>query len=447
MNRKWPLSAVVGALALSLVVTLAQPKVFNFVTIAGNGVPGSTDGTNNQIRFNSPNGIALGTDGSIYVADSANYTYRQIKRYGTDWVSTTIAGTPGVAGTADGTNGQALFQDARAVAVGPNGTLFVTDDYTVRTLTPVGTNWVTQTIAGTPGSSGNADGTNNDIQFFDAFGIAVDKSGAVYVADPAYYIVRRLTQVGTNWVSSTIGAPLNYGLVDGTNGTARFLGPFRLALDGAGSLYVADHMDVGNSSGYVFLREITQQGTNSVVTTLGIVPYDSTDQYQEFDVATLSGMAVAENGDIYFTSGVNSTVRELPAHAEETTIGGLGGDHGFADGTNALARFYAPADIAVDADGKLYVADDGNNAIRLGIPLAFTPPAPTLSGVGQTNGEVAFRWTAVPGLYYQVQYSTDLTSTNWTDLGSSTPATNQFMMSVDATGVDGQRFYRVVLLP
>jgi hypothetical protein len=123
---------------------------------------------------------------------------------GTNWVVSTIAGQLGLPGSADGTNSAAQFNGPTALAVGTGGNLYVVDTYnsTIRKLTPVGTNWVVNTIGGLAGSSGANDGTSSTARFAYPQGVAVDNNGSVYVADTANATVRQ----GVPYVAAQITA-------------------------------------------------------------------------------------------------------------------------------------------------------------------------------------------------------------------------------------------------
>src|SRR5208283_1374677 len=108
--------------------------------------------------------------------------------------TTTIAGTAGSQGSADGTNSNAQFNSPHGIAVDSAGNVYVADygNDTLRKITPSGMNWVTTTIAGTVGIRGSADGTNSAAQFFDPEGIAVDSSDNLYVADTFNNTIRKI---------------------------------------------------------------------------------------------------------------------------------------------------------------------------------------------------------------------------------------------------------------
>ena len=101
---------------------------------------------------------------------------------------TTSAG--GVQGSADGTGADARFSYPEGVAVDGDGNLYVTDNHTIRKITPAG---VVTTLAGTAESSGSADGTGADARFSYPVGVAVDGDGNLYVTDRQNHTIRKIT--------------------------------------------------------------------------------------------------------------------------------------------------------------------------------------------------------------------------------------------------------------
>ncbi|HWY75179.1 MAG TPA: hypothetical protein VN281_06160, partial [Verrucomicrobiae bacterium] len=205
------------------------------------------DGTNDSARFFNPCSITVDANGKLYVADSTNHTIRQVTQSGTNWIVTTIAGLAGTSGRVDGTNSNARFNTPQGIAVSRSGNIYVSDSLndTIRELALTGTNWVVTTIAGLAGSSGGTDGTNSSARFTQPFGIAIDATENLFVADSASDTLRKLTRVGTNWIVSTIGGVAQiYGSADGTGSDARFFLPSGMAVDPAGGLFIMD----GNNS-------------------------------------------------------------------------------------------------------------------------------------------------------------------------------------------------------
>jgi sugar lactone lactonase YvrE len=145
----------------------------------------STDGTNGVAGFNYPYDVTQNGAGNLFVADAANEIIRKLTPSGSDWIVTTIAGQTGSYGGADGTNLDAQFNFPSAVKADNAGNVYVSDTFndTIRKLTPDGTNWIVTTIGGSAGSYGLADGTNDVAAFGTPQGVAVDSDGNVYVGD------------------------------------------------------------------------------------------------------------------------------------------------------------------------------------------------------------------------------------------------------------------------
>jgi hypothetical protein len=423
-------------------------------TIAGVGGSyyGSTDSTNGaSVRFDYPYDVAVDAQANVFVADQGNNTIRKLTQVGSNWMSSTIAGLAGSQGSADGTNSDVRFFRPSGVSVAGTGGVYVVDgSSTIRKLTPIGTNWVSSTIAGQAGSVGSADGTNSDARFNYPRGVAVDSAGNVYVADTGNTTIRRLTVMGTNWVSSTVAGRVGEsGSVDGTNSDVYFSNPIGVAADSAGNLYVTDQNTI---------RKLTRVGTNWVSSTIAgqAGSWGSADGTNS-DVRFYgpNGVAVDGAGNVYVAD--ISTIRKLTPLGRDwvsSTIGGLAGSVGPFDGTNSDARFGVPGPytdgstgVAVDSAGNVYVADPDNNTIREGVPLVVPPSAPVFESVKESNGLITFTWSASAGRAYQLQYSSDLSPTDWLSLGNTITATNRTMSSSDILGADRQRFYRLVLLP
>ena len=234
---------------------------------------GTSNGTNGVARFYQPSGVAVDITDNIYVADSGNNCIRKITPSGTNWIVTTIAGVANSdgAGDNDGTNGAAQFGNPIGIAVDTAGNLFIGDNGndTIRKIRHSGTNWITTTIAGSAATAGSfADGTNGVAGFNYVLGVAVDAADNVYVADGQNNLIRKVRPSGTNWITTTVAGQLpidgvpQSGSADGTNFDAQFNSPFAVSVDNAGNIYVADN---GNNT----IRRLTPSGTNWIVTTIG----------------------------------------------------------------------------------------------------------------------------------------------------------------------------------
>ena len=204
-------------------------------TVAGAaGSKGSADGPAATARFNSPYGVVLGPAGELYVADTYNQTIRKLTPAGD---VSTLAGLAGQKGYVDGPATQARFSHPSGIAIGPDGTLYVADDdnQVVRQITPAG---LVTTLAGTPGKKGFADGPATTARFHAPTSVAVDASGTVYVADYINSVIRQISPQGQ--VSIFAGLLKGWGHLDGSLQEARFKFPFGVAVGPTGWVYVTD---------------------------------------------------------------------------------------------------------------------------------------------------------------------------------------------------------------
>jgi hypothetical protein len=203
-------------------------------TFAGTAsASGSTDGTGTAARFKHPEGIS--SDGTnLYVADTGNNTIRQIVI--STKVVTTLAGVAGAVGTADGTGTAARFNYPTGITM-HGGYVYVadTDSHTIRKI--VISSGVVTTLAGTAGTAGSADGTGSDAQFNYPYGIATDGT-YVYVADANNNTIRKVV-ITSGIVTTLTGAAGSIGSSDGTGTTALFNYPVGLTMDDS-NIYIAD---------------------------------------------------------------------------------------------------------------------------------------------------------------------------------------------------------------
>ncbi len=208
---------------------------YNFTTLAGlAGTAGSVDGTNGTARLDFPYGMSVDGAGNIYVADKTQHVIRKLTPAG---VATTLAGMPGVAGAVDGVGSSARFSSPLSAAADYWGNVYVADSggCTIRKVKPDGT---VSTIAGSAGNRGTADGLGSAARFGGVYGICVDGQGNVYASDPDYSTIRKIAPDGT---VITLAGLANYsGTADGQGSTARFWSPLGVAVDPVGNVYVAD---------------------------------------------------------------------------------------------------------------------------------------------------------------------------------------------------------------
>jgi hypothetical protein len=341
-------------------------------TLAGGvGVTGTNDGPGTEARFNYPLGVAEDSTGSVYVADTYNHSIRKVTPGG---VVTTLAGTPGVSGTNNGTGTAAKFDHPWSLAVGTNGTVYVADCYNhvIRKITIAG---AVTTFAGKMSTSGSANGSATSARFYYPVGVAVGSGGTLYVADYENSLIRKITSSGT--VSTLAGTAGSSGSTNGTGSAARFDQPFDVAADlNSGLVYVAD-------SGNQLIRKITSAG---VVTTLAGQAVTSGSANGAGSVARFnipSGAVVDGNLNVYISDYGNEVVRKISLAGVVVTMAGTAGVTGTNNGTGTAARFNGPAGVAVDGSGNVYVAEYQNHAIRKITPAGVVT---TLAGRPGTFG-------------------------------------------------------------
>jgi hypothetical protein len=265
---------------------------------------------------------------------------------------TTLAGSA-TQGFVDATGTSAQFSAPKGVATDSGGNVFVADsgNNRIRKVTPAG---VVSTHAGS-GAFGSADGPAATASFYGPGGVAVDGAGNVYVADPGLNVVRKISGGSVSTFAGT--AAIAGGNADGTGAAARFGGPLGVAVDGAGTVYVAD-------SGNSLIRKITAAG---VVTTLAgggagaCALQDGTGSAARFCVP--EALAVDAGGNVYVADTANNAIRMVTPAGVVTTLAG-NGTAGFVNATGSAARFNAPRGIAVDSAGNVFVADTTNRVVR-----------------------------------------------------------------------------------
>ena len=192
------------------------------------------NGSGTAARFSSPLGLAVTTNGTLYVADSGNHVVRVISPGG---VVSTLAGSPENWGSDDGVGSAARFNGPVGVALDEQGNLLVSDanNHTIRKVTAGG---VVTTWAGTPDVDGCVDGNGRAARFCMPAELAADRHGNVFVADSFNHVVRKISREG--WVTTVTGVPGGVGARDGVNGQARLFNPYGLAVRPDGSLALAD---------------------------------------------------------------------------------------------------------------------------------------------------------------------------------------------------------------
>ncbi len=314
---------------------------------------------------------------------------------------TTLAGSAGVAGTADGVGAAARFGSPYALACDAAGAVYVadTDNGTVRRITP------DRTVSTLVGASAGLSYPQ---------GIACDAAGTVYVSDTYNHVIYRIIEGGS--LSALAGAAAEQGADDGLGATARFSYPAGLACDADGNVYVAD---VGNGA----VRKVTPSGR--VTTVAG--PEVGLDSPQSVAcgpdgsvyvtdtgggrVLQLTGGSVVEiagasslsypggvacdaAGTVYVADTDNDCIRRCAGGGSAAVVAGAVDVSGSVDGAGSEARFDGPQGVTCDAAGNVYVADTGNDTVRR-LSIDGLPPVTTVSPALAGDPTSGWRTSAV----------------------------------------------------
>jgi sugar lactone lactonase YvrE len=316
----------------------------NYVfTVVAGGTEGSKDSAGTAAQFKWPHGLSIDTGANVFVADRGNHVVRKIRR---DGVVSTLAGSPGQFGDADGTGSAARFRYPIATAVDASGNVYVADSSNnlIRKITPSG---VVSTLAGSPGISGYADGNGNAAQFNNPTGVAVDKKGNVFVADSVNKVIRKITR--EREVTTFAGSGGGAGTTDGEAKSARFASPSDVAPDREGNLYVTDNS---------VIRKID---THGMVSTLAGSPDQAGSTDGTGSAARFShpiSLAVSPAGNVYVADVELKNIRKITPAGVVKTI---------RDSTGR-SPFTRPVSVAVDDKEQIYVADEDGFSILVGKP-------------------------------------------------------------------------------
>ncbi|MFJ2215250.1 RICIN domain-containing protein [Streptomyces sp. NPDC101062] len=327
-------------------------------TVAGTGVAGFTgDGAPAvSAQLNAPYEIAVDSTGTLYFSDRENHRVRKIT---TDGKISTVAGT-GVAGYG-GDNGSAIsaqLNKPRGVALDGAGTLYIADsvNHRVRKVTPDGK---ISTVAGTSTRGFNSDGgPATAAQLNWPYGVMVDSTGALYIADTGNHRVRKVTADGK--ISTIAGTSAKGFNGDGGPATAAQLhNPMGLVLDSTGALYIAD---VDNHR----VRKVTPDGKISTIAGTGTKGFNGDGgPAASAQLNKPVGLVLDSAGTLYIADSINHRVRKVTSDGKINTVVGTGTAGSDGDGGPAAsAQLNNVIGLAVDCVDTLYIGDLFNHRIR-----------------------------------------------------------------------------------
>lgn len=310
-------------------------------------------------------GLAIATDGSIFLSSPTDNTIKLIKP---DRTVMTVAGTPAASGTADGAGGAARFSGPVHLAVDAAGNVIVTDGFnnSVRRITPSG---VVTTLAS---NLGVQEPLRYPLGIRPEYvlGLAIEKSGALLVVDPHSHLILRIGTDGSKSVAA--GSAWPNGVSGGFFGSSvgRSV-PTGVAVDSAGTMYVADGI----------IRKITAGGADTILACSNLPTC--------LPAEKLPSAIAVDAGDNIYVAVNGSIVKITPAGVSSILAGS--GTAGFRDGTGSEASFgevggyWGPRALTVDAAGNVFVADTSNHAIRKITPAGVVT---TIAGKSGATGVV-----------------------------------------------------------
>jgi sugar lactone lactonase YvrE len=307
-------------------------------------------------QLNLPTGVALDAQGNLFIADLGNNRVRKVNSAG---VISTLAGTGAFGSDGDGGPATSARVNPFGVAVDGAGNLFIAeiDSNRVRRINPAG---IISTVAGT-GTRGFAgdNGPAVSAQFFGPKNVTVDSSGDLYIVDTFNNRIRKITPDG---IITTVAGTGVQGF-SGDNGpatSAQLNWPSGIALTAAGNLLIVDS---------VRIRSVSPAGVISTIAGGGEAIIDSRDGKAALSVhlGPVTGIAADLAGNIFVGESDLGYIRKMTPAGSIVTVAGNGRSLTFGGdlGPASAARLSQPWGISLDAIGNLFIADTGNNRIRM----------------------------------------------------------------------------------
>src|SRR2546422_353081 len=322
--------------------------------IAGTGTSGFSGdgGPAVSARLSYPGNLVVDGGGNLYIADWGN---DRIRKVNTEGIISTIAGNGKERFEGDGGAAtSASLNGPRGVAVDPAGNVYIADRGNSR-IRKVDTVGLISTIAGNGTSGFSGDGGLATAASFDAWSLAVDVSGNLYITDARNHRVRKVNAAGIISTVAGDGGDIFGG--DGGPATATSVLPVDIFVDPGGNLYLADaSYRVRKVNGDGIITTIACNGTSGFTGDGGPATAASCVPYR---------VARDSAGNLYVADGSSKRIRKVSAAGIITTVAGRGKEQSSGDGGPAtLAELSQPLGVAVDPAGNVYIADEGSNRIR-----------------------------------------------------------------------------------
>ena len=345
------------AFALAFVAPLAVHAQNIITTVAGGG-PANVPATSASIG--NPTAVAKDASGNTYIFDAWSYRVFNVDTAGkvSVYAGNGFSGYSGDGGLA--TNAQISL--GYGLAVDTSGNLFIADTANNVIREVVATTGIIQTVVGdgTPSYSGDG-GPATSATLSNPYGIFVDASGNLFIADTDNCVIREVVAT-TGFIQTVAGNNFYSYSGDGAAATgAQLNSPAAIASDAAGNLFIADDYN------YV-IREVVAT-TGIIQTVAGNGTYGYGGDGGAATSATLGypyGVSIDASGNLFIVDHYNHVIREVVATTGtiQTVAGngtyGYSGDGGLA----ASAQLSYPSAVFVDVSGNLFIADSGNNVIR-----------------------------------------------------------------------------------
>jgi len=326
------------------------------ITVAGDGEKGLRNGPAAAARFHYPVSFAVAGPGRIFVVEAEKHVIRMVA----NGAVTTFAGS-GKEGNDDGPLLQARFSWPAGIGLGQPTGIFIADsgNGAVRRIQAAKVSM----LAG--GAWGDRDGIASSASFRNPTGVAVAGGGAVYISDSESHVIRRIKdgKVSTPAGKNPAGGTPFKGRADGKGATARFNAPEGLDVDSQGNLFIAD-------TDNCLVRKMRPDGMVSTVAgnRYGCLPStkETCADGNALSKATLAypiDLAVAGDGRVLVADESCNRIRMIHKGKVSTVAGGDDWDD--AEGPLGKARLYGPTGVDVDSAGYIYVLDGGNLKIKV----------------------------------------------------------------------------------